>query len=141
VSTTTSAGTQAMTSVTGLNPNRSGDAEPAVRRARHLLDPNDIHGSHMRSVGSEQSLSNVQRWVMSVLVVTTLEHLAAGLAIAAVFFPRERLDGRIGLNFLAAVVGVLAVAAGLLIHGKRPLSPWLLVGLVPALAGVWFTFI
>jgi hypothetical protein len=38
------------------------------------------------------------------------------------------------------VIGVIAVATGLIIHGKRPLSWWLLLGLVPGLVGAWFTF-
>ena len=42
-----------------------------------------------------------------------------------------------GLNLIAAAIGVLAVATGLVIHGKSPLSPWLLLGLVPGLVGLW----
>src|ERR1700750_463043 len=96
-----------------------------VRRPRHLLDPNAIRGSHLRSTGHQKSLTNVQRWVLSVLAVTTILHLAAGLVLAAVFIDGDRLDARIGLNILAGMVGVGAVAAGLMIHGKSPLSPWL----------------
>jgi hypothetical protein len=111
-----------------------------VRRPRHLLDPNDVHGSHQRSQGNAKSLTSVQRWVISVLAVTTILHLAGGVALVAIFTDDDRLDARIGLNVIAAVIGVLAVAAGMLIHGKRPLSPWLLLGLVPGLVGAWLTF-
>ena len=60
--------------------------------------------------------------------------------VVAIFMDEARLDARIGLNVIAGVIGVLAVAAGLLIHRKNPLSPWLLLGLVPMLVGLWFTF-
>jgi hypothetical protein len=116
------------------------DPTPPVRRPRHLLDPNDLQRSHQRSQGSSESLTKVQRWVISVLAVTTILHLAGGVALVAIFVDDDRLDARIGLNIIAAVIGVLAVAAGLVIHGKRPLSPWLLLGLVPGLVGAWFTF-
>ena len=110
------------------------------RRPRHLLDPDDLRRSHQRSQGSSESLGKVQRWVISVLAVTTILHLAAGVALVAVFVDDSRLDARIGLNVIASVIGVFAVAAGLLIHGKRPLSWWLLLGLLPGLVGAWFTF-
>jgi hypothetical protein len=110
------------------------------RRPRHLLDPNDVRGSHARSVGTPQQLSNVQRWVMSILVVTTILHFSGGLAIAAMVVDQDRLDARVGLNVLAAVTGVLAVAAGRAIHRKQVLSAWLVLGLVPALVGAALTF-
>ena len=116
------------------------DPVPPVRRPRHLLDPNDLQRSHQRSQGSSESLTKVQRWVISVLAVTTILHLAGGVALVAIFVDDSRLDARIGLNIISAVIGVLAVAAGLLIHGKRPLSWWLLLGLIPGLVGAWFTF-
>jgi hypothetical protein len=87
------------------------------------------------------SLSQVQKWVMSVLAVTTIEHLSAGLVVAAYFLSTGRPGARLGLLVIAGIVGMLAVAAGFLIHGRRPLSPWLLAGLVPALVGVWFMYL
>lgn len=118
----------------------SGGSSPERRRPRHLLDPEDLHRSHQRSQGTAESLSRVQMWVMSVLVVTTLEHLAGGVALAAVFTDDARLDARIGLNVIAAVIGCLAAAAGLMIHKKSPLTWWLLLGLLPGVIGAWFTF-
>ncbi len=77
---------------------------------------------------------------MSILAVVTIGHLAAGIAVVAVFTDESRMDARVGLNVIAGVIGVLAVATGLMIHRKSPLSWWLLVGLLPMLVGVWFTF-
>jgi hypothetical protein len=113
---------------------------PAPRRPRHLLDPNDLHGSHVRSQGDTASLRRTQKWVLSVLVVTTILHLAAGVSVAAIFMNDDRVGARVGLNPIAAVIGVAAVAVGLMIHGKRPLSWWLLLGLLPAVVGAWLTF-
>ena len=109
----------------------------APRRPRHLLDPADLRGSHLRSQSSLHSLTRVQRWVMSVLLVTTILHLSAGMAIASVVADRARLDARIGLNVLAAVTGVVAVVVGRLIHQRRPLSTWLLLGVVPGVVGAF----
>jgi len=87
------------------------------------------------------SLSQVQKWVMSVLAVTTVEHLSAGLVLAAYFISTDRPGARIGLLVIAGIIGMLAVAGGFLIHGRRPLTPWLLAGLVPTLVGVWFMYL
>ena len=118
-------------------------ADPAVptpvRRPRHLLDPNDLHRSHRSSQSSTESLTNVQRWVMSVLAATTILHLAAGLVVAAVFMDESRSGARLGLIAIAAIIGILAVATGRLIHARSPFTPWLLAGLLPALVGLWFT--
>ena len=74
---------------------------------------------------------------MSVLAVTTILHLAAGLVVAAYFMDSSRSGARIGLNLIAGVIGVFAVAAGRLIHHKSAVSPWLLLGLTPGLVGLW----
>ena len=108
-----------------------------VRRPRHLLDPDNLQQSHRSSQSSTESLGSVQRWVMSVLAVTTILHLAAGLGIAGYYMDDSRQGARIGLNVLAGVVGLLAVAAGRMIHKKPPLSPWLLLGLAPGIVGLW----
>lgn len=81
----------------------------------------------------------MQRWVMSALAVTTILHLAAGLVLAAVFLPEPRLSAEVGLNVIAAAFGVMAVAVGLAIHGRSPLSPWLVLGLLPGALGLWVT--
>jgi hypothetical protein len=84
------------------------------------------------------SMGTVQRWVMSVLAVTTIGHFAAGLVLAAVYMDSRPTSARIGIDLIAAVVGVLGVAAGFLIHEKSAFTPWLVLGLVPAVVGLYF---
>jgi len=115
------------------------DAPAPARRQRHLLDPENLQHSHRSTQSSQESLTSVQRWVMSVLAVTTIMHLSAGLVVAAIFMDDSRLDARIGLNVIAAIIGVLAVGIGRLIHGRYVLSTWLLIGLTPGIAGLWLT--
>jgi hypothetical protein len=111
--------------------------EQPVRRPRHLLDPDNVNQSHRSSQGTRESLSNVQRWVMSVLAVTTILHLSAGLIIAAVFMDESDPTPRIGLVVIATIISVLAVVIGRVVHRKALLSSWLLLGLVPGVVGLW----
>lgn len=108
---------------------RSGP--PAVRK--HLMTP----GSP-RPQRQSMSLSSVQKWVMSTLVASTIMHLAAGVVVAAYF--SDRVDSQIGLLVIAGAFGMIAIEAALLIHRHRPVSAWLLLGLVPALVGAWVIF-
>ena len=100
-------------------------------RRRHLIDPNNPPPPP-----SSTGLTQVQRWVMSVLATTTILHLAAGLAIAAYFLDAQ--SDRILLDCIAGFTGVVAVAAFRGIHEKSLFSPWLLVGLLPGAIGLWF---
>ena len=116
-------------------------ASPAPRkRPRHLIDPDAPRTS--RDLAAERrSLTSVQQWVLSALAVTTILHMSGGLVLAAMFLPEDRGAGaQVGLNVIAAAFGVMAVAAGLAIHRRSPLSPWLLLGVVPGLVGLWLTF-
>jgi hypothetical protein len=103
------------------------------KRPKHLMDPDNPQ----RAVRGSMSLSQVQKWVMSALAVTTILHLSAGLVLAAYFIDEDRPEARIGLSVIAGAFGVMAVAAARAIHGKRIVSSWLLLGCVPALVGVW----
>jgi hypothetical protein len=84
------------------------------------------------------TLNTVQMWVASVLAVSTLLHFAGGLVLAA--YVADKYSARIGLLVIAGLMGVFSVAAGLLIHQKRPLSPWLILGLIPSLFGAYLMF-
>ena len=115
----------------------SGQPSDPPRVRRHLIDPNNPPRPRSRS---SMSITQVQRWVLSALAVTTILHLSVGLMIAAIFLDEDRVDGRVGLNIIAGVVAVGAVAAARAIHQKRFLSPWLLLGLVPTAVGLYLTF-
>ena len=108
-------------------------ARPAPKPRRHLMVPGEPPRVAPRGA---MSLTSVQRWIMSTLAVTTVLHLAGGLVLAArVAEPRS---SQIGLLVIAGAFGVLAFAAGVVIHGKSPLHPLLLLGLFPALLGAWW---
>lgn len=112
--------------------------QPPVRRARHLIDPT-APPRPRNTQQAQRSLTRVQRWVMSTLAVTTVLHLSAGLILAAIFLEQEKLSSQIGLNVIASAFGVIAVATGLAIHRKPVLSPWLALGLIPGIVGIWLT--
>lgn len=116
------------------------EAKPK-KRPRHLMDPDNPRREVVRPTGSgTMSLEPVQKWVLSVLAATTIAHLSAGLVIAAMYVDDDRTDARIGLNVVAAAFGVLAVMAFRAIHQKKLVSPWLLLGVIPLVGGLWLTF-
>ena len=85
---------------------------------------------------NDHRLTRVQRWVLSVLAVTTIMHLVVGLVVAAYFVDEQAAVSRVGLCLIAAAFGVVAAAVGRLIHQKPVASPWLALGTVPGLAGL-----
>ena len=113
----------------------TGHETPAPRREprprRHLMTPGQPPRASRQD--QERSLTRVQKWVMSTLVVSTILHLAGGLVLAAAYVdPRS---SKIGLLVIAGAFGVIAVAAGLLIHQKSLRTPWLALGLLVPLVG------
>jgi hypothetical protein len=105
---------------------------PAVRK--HLMTPGQPRPPQRQSM----SLGNVQKWVMSTLITTTILHLAAGVVFAA-YFSDNRVS-QIGLLVISGLFGLIAFEAALLIHRHRPISFWLLPGLIPALVGGYLIF-
>jgi len=85
---------------------------------------------------NDHRLTQVQRWVVSVLAVTTILHLSVGLVIGAFFIDEDQVASRVGLCVIGGLFGVVAAAVGRLIHQKPVVSPWLLLGLVPGIVGV-----
>ncbi len=106
---------------------------------RHLLDLEAPRRIVHDPAAEERSLSGVQRWVMSTLAVITILHLSGGLILAAMHLDDATLASQIGLNVIAGAFGLLAVVVALGIHGRRILSPWLLLGLLPTVVGLWLT--
>lgn len=116
----------------------SAETTSPRKRPRHLMDPTNPANNAVRSAREPMSLSQVQKWVMSTLAVSTVFHMAGGVVLAA--YVNDRTPNQIGLLVVSALFGMLGIVAGLLIHGRRPLSPWLALGLLPAAIGAWVIF-
>jgi hypothetical protein len=101
------------------------------KRPRHLMDPN----APVRTA-SNQSVTGVQRWVMTALAMTVAFLLAGGwVMIAAEIVTKQ--SGQIILLVNSAAFGVAGVIAARVIHQKSPLSLWLLLGFIPAVVGAF----
>lgn len=110
--------------------------QPARRKARHLIDFDNP--PPVQAPGG-MTLTQVQRWVMSVIAVTTIFHMSAGLVVAAFYVDSVR-GARVGLLVIAGLFGVMAVVTGRAIHGRSLLSWWLLLGWIPSLVGAYLLF-
>ena len=97
---------------------------------RKAADPKDLERLH-----------RVQRRVISVLIVTTLIHLTVGLILAADLVDDDRLDAQLALIVLGAAFFVLGIAAVRAINKKPLLTWWMVTGLVPVAAGVWWVIL
>ncbi|GAA4125062.1 hypothetical protein GCM10022215_33250 [Nocardioides fonticola] len=107
-------------------------AATGAPRRRHLMDPNNLQ----RDESNSASISRVQTWVMSTLAVTSILHMSGGLLVAAWFIDPAFQASRVGLAVIAGAFGVLAVVAGLAIHRRPVVSPWLLLGVLPTVIGL-----
>jgi hypothetical protein len=75
-------------------------------------------------------VERVQRWVASALVLTVATLFATGMAILSGTV--DRAGARPGLLTISSVVGLMAMSGVRVINSRRVLSPWLLLGLLPA---------
>jgi hypothetical protein len=75
-------------------------------------------------------VERVQRWVMSTLLITVCSLFATGMAILSGVV--DRAGARPGLLGISCVVGLMAMAGMRAINLKSLLTPWLLLGLLPA---------
>jgi hypothetical protein len=75
-------------------------------------------------------VERVQRWVASALVLTVCTLFATGMAVLSGTV--DRAGARPGLLGLSCVVGLLAMTGVRLINQKSLLTPWLLLGFLPA---------
>jgi len=85
---------------------------------------------------NDRSLTSVQRWVMSTLIVFTVAHLAVGVVLAAVLIDSSFVAARVGLNVIAMAFGVIGLMGGFAVHKHRVLNLWLLLGVIPGLVGL-----
>jgi len=110
-------------------------AQPQGRK--HLM----VAGQTRAPSATSRSTVVVQRWVVTVLMLSVAFHFAGGLAFAAYFAAPRGLSSQVGLLVIAAIMGFLAVGAALAIHQRSPLTLWMVWGLLPSLVGVYFCFL
>lgn len=79
-------------------------------------------------------ITRVQQWVASTLLLVVGLTPAIALAMVSVMMKDEQgmHDNAVGLWVMSPIWGVVTIAGALMIHRRRVLSPWLLLGLVPA---------
>jgi hypothetical protein len=75
-------------------------------------------------------VERVQRWVASALVLTVCALFATGLAILSGTV--DRPGARPGLLGISCVVGLMAMTGVRVINARSLLTPWLLIGFLPA---------
>ena len=86
---------------------------------------------------NDHRLTQVQRWVISVLAVTTILHLAVGLDVAAYFLDEQAVGlPRRTVRDRGRLRRRRGGASGRLIHQKPIASWWLTLGLIPGLVGL-----
>jgi hypothetical protein len=81
-------------------------------------------------------IEKVQKVVMSALLTTVLFIFAAGLALLGQHLP-ENPGADVGLVVIAGFIGVTAILGIRAINALPLLTPWLVVGIAPALVG-WY---
>lgn len=79
-------------------------------------------------------ITKVQQWVASALLLVVGLTPTVALAWVSLLMNLEEgaRDRAVGLWAFSAVWGIATIAGVLLIHRRSPLSPWLLIGVVPA---------
>lgn len=86
-------------------------------------------------------ITQVQQWVGTALVFTVGMVPAVSLAWVSTYYDADgRRGDAIGLWVMCGVIGVVTLAGCLAIHRRSFLSPWLLVGLLPAAVAAPFLF-
>lgn len=86
------------------------------------------------------SLERTQRWVISALITAVATFPTGALIIVTHVIHDDDPATAVALCIMTAVLGVIAVAAILLMHKRSPLSFFLCVGLVPAICSAFWTF-
>ncbi|MFC6153588.1 hypothetical protein [Nocardioides yefusunii] len=81
-------------------------------------------------------VKQVQRWVITALVITTAIHFVGGLLL---LIPYVGTDSAFWvLTVISAIVMAISIIGALLLHNKRWLSPWLLFAAVPVIISfIW----
>lgn len=78
------------------------------------------------------SIEKVQHWVVTLLITAVATFPTGALTAYIVTLRPDRHADAIELCLMMAAIGMLAMAAIRLVHRLPPVSPWLLIGAIPA---------
>jgi hypothetical protein len=84
------------------------------------------------------SIEQVQRWVITFLVTAvSLFPLGALVAVGHTIDDNGRTGDAAILLVVMAMIGMVALVIIRLVHRRPPLSPWVLCGVLPAIAAAF----
>lgn len=87
---------------------------------------------------TQLSIEQVQRWVITFLVTAvSLFPLGALVAVGHTIDGNGRGGDAAILLVVMAAIGMLALVVIRLVHRRPPLSPWVLCGVLPAIAAAF----
>lgn len=110
--------------------------EPAPEQPR----PTERRMARRRRTPRPMNIETVQRWVVSAVVFHVGTVPAVTLAVYSIGVAATDFGRGVGLWFMSGVIGVLTAAGILAIHRRKPLSPWLLLGILPAVVTAFYIF-
>ena len=88
-----------------------------------------------------QSLDLVQRVVFSAIVMVVTSSIAMVLALYLALSPEQFSPPETLILWgMTGVIGLITVILVLLINRRRPLSPWLVLGLLPMAVSAYWIF-
>jgi len=94
-----------------------------------------------RGVRKELTIEQVQRWVISFLILAVAAFpLGALLAVDRTIVEDGRAGDAVILLGAMAVIGVVACGAVRIVHRRSIVTPWLMVGLLPAVVAAVVVF-
>ncbi len=86
------------------------------------------------------SLERTQRWVLSALIAAVALFPSGALIAVTHVTGADDPAAAVLLCAITGVLGVIALAAILLVHRRSVVSPLLVIGLVPAVCSAIWTF-
>jgi hypothetical protein len=86
------------------------------------------------------NIETVQRWVVSAILFHVGSVPAVTLAVYSIGVAAGDFGRGVGLWIMSGVIGLLTVAGILAIFRRSPLSPWLVLGILPTAVTGFFIF-
>jgi hypothetical protein len=85
-------------------------------------------------------IETVQRWVFAVILIHIGGSPALALAAYSPHLENTKHSSGVGLWVMSGVVGLATAIGVLLVHQRSPLSPWLIVGILPMAVSAFYVF-